>query len=371
MIGPLTPFNSFGAYERAVVENFVYTAQEFGWPLSGFLAGEQRGGDNVRLLEDTWAAKFGVKHAIACNSATSGLLAAADAVGLDHESVYACPTLTMSATVAAPRVLGATPSFIDAESVYYGMQLPLMKRRPHAVFITSLFGHPANLLPLRQWCDENDIYMIEDAAQAPFAMDNGKYVGTIGHIGVFSFNVHKPLQAGEGGMIVTNEDRLAERLRGFINHGEHLGQDAGLNLRMTEISAAIALVQLRRATEIIGGRVAQAEALLSAINTVIPGIFGPHIRSHCTHVYYALSFQIAERRAEFCELLRRQGVPVTEGYTLAHRLPAFGKFKRDLPEAERLHDRSLFYFENCAWDLTAEQIGDIGAAFRLAAEKVL
>ena len=83
--------------------------------------------------------------------------------------------------------------------------------------------------------------MIEDNAQAIYAKEGEKYAGTIGDIGVYSLNVHKSIQAGEGGICVTDDDGLADRLRGCINHGELSGMDIGLNLRMTEVTAAIAI----------------------------------------------------------------------------------------------------------------------------------
>lgn len=146
----------------------------------------------------------------------------------------------------------------------------------------------------------------------------------------------------------------------------------GLNLRMTEITAAIALVQLRRGEEIVAGRVAQAEAILDAIGP-IPGLRPPIVRAGNTHVYYTIPFLIKKNRAEFCEHLRSAGVPIVEGYATGplYRMPAFAPFARPCPVAERLHDRELFYFENCAYDPTPEQIERIGAAFRKAVEQCL
>jgi dTDP-4-amino-4,6-dideoxygalactose transaminase len=363
MIGEIKPFNtiSYGEIARAI--------DAMRGPLSGYLAGRERGGFTVQALEDAWAQAFHVKHAIACNSATSGLMAAAFAVGLRSGDQFACPAMTMSATAAAPMFTGATPFFMDVDSETFGITTDLPYDMP--VFATNLFGHPAQLDTLRRWCDANHTVLIEDNSQSPFAWEGKKFTGTIGDIGVFSLNIHKPLQCGEGGMVTTDDDMFAERLRRFINHGENGGDEIGLNLRMPEVCAAIALVQLRRGEEIIQSRIDQATAILAAIGD-IPGLRMPVTRAKCRHVYYTIPFLIDAGRWQFCKELRDQGVPIVEGYVdPLYRLPAFKKFDRECPVAEDLHDRRLFYFENCAYDVTMEQAEQIGAAFRKAAELVL
>jgi len=381
MIGPLKPFSSIEIDELRAVEYAMH------FPLSGYLAGMERGGDRVRELEDAWTKAFHVKHAIACNSATSGLLAAAFAIGLGRGDLFACSAMTMSATAAAPMFTGARPFFCDVEDETFGLTGEVPHDAP--IFVTNLFGHPAKLHELRRYCDERDTVLIEDNSQSPFAWDGEGFAGTIGHIGVFSLNIHKPIQCGEGGIITTNDDHLAQRMRAFINHGEHSGEGIiGLNLRMPEVCAAIARVQLRRGEEIIQGRIDQATAILAAIGD-IPGLRRPIVRNCCRHVYYTIPFMFemrvgtadsnvnvfhvdAKRRAAFCAALRDQGVPIVEGYVdPLYRLPAFAKWARPCPIAEDLHDRRLFYFENCQYDVTPEQAEQIGAAFRKAAEMVL
>lgn len=377
MIGE--PYNTIGNNEQHAI---WWTMERAGWssalPLSDYLAGKPRGGEMVCALEDAWCETFHVKHAIAVNSATSGLLAAAFAVGLGPGDRFVCPAMTMSATAAAPMFTGATPVFVDVDDETFSIpsnDLPYNV----PVFATNLFGHPADLRRLRQWCDLNKTYLIEDNAQSPFARAEwgpleGLYAGTIGHIGVWSLNVHKHFHCGEGGICTTDDDGLAARLRAFINHGEHVSNQIGLNLRMPEVCATIATVQLRRGEELVWERVEQAEAILAAIGD-IPGIRKPVVRDGCTHVYYTIPFLLDEkvfagpRRSMFCSALRGQGVPIVEGYVEPlYRMPAFAKFARPCPVAEDLHDRRLFYIENCAWTFTKEQIAQIGDAFRKAAE---
>ncbi len=147
---------------------------------------------------------------------------------------------TMSATASVPKILGASIIFADIERETFCLD-PVevhnaITRKTKAVIVTNLFGHPAHLRELRDICDGHGVYLIEDNAQAIFAKEYGVYAGTIGHIGVFSLNVHKHLQVGEGGICVTNSSDLAKKMREAMNHGEMRGGILGLNLRMTEVT---------------------------------------------------------------------------------------------------------------------------------------
>lgn len=373
MIGEIAPYNSMGREEHVVLDDLGFMAgiRDFA-PLSGYLAGKERGGEQVCALEDAWCNTFGVRHAIACNSATSGLLAASFVIGLRAGDTFVCPAMTMSATAAAPMFTGATPLFQDVRDTDFGLQLNVMPDNIKAIFTTNLFGHPS-ILACNEWhLGKDPIFLIEDNAQSPFAMThNGRYAGTNGTIGVWSLNVHKHIQCGEGGMITTDINWIALALREFINHGEN-GQTRriGLNLRMPELCAAVALSQLRRGKELVANRVAQAEAIIAAIGE-IPGIRPPVVQHGCTSVHYTIPFLVENRRDEIVAALRSEGVPLMNGYVAPlYRLPAFSPFARPCPIAESLHDRRLFLFENCAYSPTDRQIHQIGAAFQRVFETI-
>jgi len=341
---------------------------------SGFLGGVLRGGPHVCELEEEWCWKFGSKHAIACNSATSGLMAAVEAArikrGMDRMLV-SVPAFTMSATAAAPSVLGHAIYFEDCEDETFCVAEH--SRNADVFIITNLFGCPAPLHEFRKLADLNGQIMIEDNAQAILAKENGKYAGTIGHIGVFSLNVHKHIQAGEGGVCVTDDDDLALYMRMFINHAEMFENSAmiGLNLRMTEITAFVALQQLGRVDELVRGRQEKAVLLLEAIGEV-PGVRMPVQRENCDHACYAIPFLVERDRRKFVKAMREKRIPLVEGYVNPlNRMPAFTKWACECPVAEDLHDRRLFYWENCAWDPTEEQIKEIGKTFRKVAREVL
>src|SRR5437773_6160001 len=230
--------------------------------LSGFCGspGEQFfGGPMVRALERAWSQRFGVKHSISVNSAMSGLYASVGALGIGPGDEVIVPPYTMSATAIAPLVYGAIPVFADIEPQTFGLDPDSVRRRitarTKAIIAVNLFGHPARLEELMATAHDHGLRLIEDNAQAPLATDGDRYAGTIGDIGVFSLNYHKHIHTGEGGMCVTNDDGLALRLQLIRNHAENaveavgmtdLTNMAGFNYRMTELSAAIGIEQLKK-----------------------------------------------------------------------------------------------------------------------------
>lgn len=323
-------------------------------PLSGYLGGIDKAGYYVTRLQDKWREAFGVKHAIACNSATSGLLAACMAIGIGPGDEVWTTAYSMSATAACAKVLGARIVFIDIETTRFSLDIASVPTgpMPKCIIVTNLFGHPAHLTRIRSWCDSNKVLMIEDAAQSPFATEDGKYAGTIGHIGVFSLNVHKHVQCGEGGVIVTNDDALCAALAGAINHGELSGNAncrAGLNLRMTEPVAAIAVAQLARAKDLILSRINLANELTHMFRG-IPWIKPRVPDEGCWDVYYIWSALVEGiiPRDNFVINLRLRGFPMRLGYTSPlHRV---FNTKQNLPVVQEIEYHKIITFEVCSWD---------------------
>ena len=370
----LPRFNTIGRAERLDAQDVLHHG-----PLSGFLGGEDKGGEWVDRLERRWCKEFGSTHAIAVNSATSGLLAACHAIGVTNEEVIVSP-YTMSATAAAPLFLGGGLIFMDIDPMHYCLdprqvtQIKPRESRYKAIIATNLFGHPAELDKLRKIAHINDAYLIEDNAQAPFAMENGSYAGTIGDIGVFSLNVHKHLQSGEGGVVVTDDDDFADAIRLFINHGEMAGSALGLNLRMTEVTAAIACAQLARGKEIVQSRIDLAESLIEGLkDNPLVTIHPP--RDRCKHVYYTLPMEVKPglSREWLVAQIAEMGVPLVPGYVAPlYWLPAFKEYapQGGCPITEKLHKETLVYFEICGYDPSPAQVQEIINAFNRVAEHV-
>ena len=356
-IKSLKPFYTIGKDEIAA----AIAVLERG-PLSGFLGGNKEGGRNVRILEERFCEIFNVKHAISCNSATSGLLIACMATGVNSKSQVIVPCYTMSATAAVPAFLGAELKFGDIDEGTFNLNhFPIT--RPHTVIVTNLFGHPAGLDDMRLTCNEQGAYMIEDNAQAIMAMEGSKYAGTIGHIGVFSFNVHKHLQCGEGGVCVTNDDRLAHNMRMARNHGELAGGHPGLNLRMTELEAAVAIAQLERRKEIVESRIELANNISSIVAQYAPGIEIPTIKENYIHSFYCWAGKIKYDRKWYVAALQAEGLPITAGYMKPlYHLNAFKKFASPTPIADKV-ESEIVLIETCAIDPSKTQFRAIREAF--------
>jgi len=364
--------------------------------LSGFYGSwcpEFYGGPRIREFECAWAGKFGIPYAVSVNSATSGLFAAMGAVGVTAGDEVIVPPFTMSATAVAPLVYGGIPVFADIDPATFCIDpaqvRSLITPRTRAILAVNLFGHPAPLHELRELADERGIFLVEDNAQGPLAAENGAYAGTIGHIGVFSLNYHKHIHTGEGGLCVTRDEKLYQRLLMIRNHGENVVEPqqvrdltnlVGFNYRMTELSAAVGLVQLDRIEDLVARRVRLAETLSRNLRG-LEGLTVPEVRQGCRHVYYVWTLRVDEdqlgvTRDLFSRALEAEGFPHWQGYLAPlYLLPvfqqriAFGAHPFNLstreyragmcPITERMHGQELLCFENCAYDVSEENAGNL------------
>lgn len=388
----LLPFNGIGRKEKEAVLKLL----DSDFPLSGFHGSARPtfyGGEQVLALEETWSNRFKVKHSISMNSATSALFAAMGAIGISPGDEVIVPPYTMTATAVAPLIYGGVPVFVDIEPNFFCLDIDkLMKAitpSTRAIIAVNLFGHPCELLKLRELSDRLNIFLIEDNSQAVIAEDEGHLAGTIGHIGVYSLNVHKHIQSGEGGVCVTNDQKLAKKLQLIRNHGENvvnwlgindLTNLVGFNFRMTEITAAIARIQLERVDELVG-RVENICNKLSSGISDLPGFTPPRVRSECRHNYYMWSATydasiVGTTREKFSHALALEGFPNSCGYVQPiYQLPLFqqkiaiGKFgypfndqnnydydKRNYPITEIMYNEKLIQFQPVSWTVDDEQV---------------
>lgn len=388
--GELPAYRSFGPRELAAVQRVLDSGC-----LSGFLGDwgpEFDGGPVVRELESAWCERFGSKHAVSVNSATSGLYAALGAAGVSPGDEVIVPPFTMSATAVAPLIYGGVPVFADIDPDTFCLDPAAVRQaispRTKAIIAVNLFGHPAQLSELEAIASEHDLVLIEDNAQAPLASEHGRFAGTVGAIGVFSLNRHKHIQTGEGGICLTDDEDLALRLRLIRNHGENAVEALGIadltnligfNFRLTELTAAVALTQLEDVERHVDTRVAIGDRL-SAEVADLEGLEPPVVRDGCRHVYYiwALRFRedvVGVSRAAFSRALAAEGVPHNVGYVRPlYLLPVFQQrtaigasgfpfnlssrtYPRGLcPTAERMHEHELMLLEVCAFDETATDL---------------
>lgn len=223
---------------------------------SGMRVSAPEGGKFLQLLEAEYRALFGMPHAVACNSATSGLHMALVAAGVTPGSTVLVSGISMSASGAAVHHAQAFPWYVDVdpETGMVTMETILeayeaakddMIAPPSAIVLVHLFGQVFPFIPeLRAALPR--LAIIEDVAQSPACVDNeGRFAGTLGDVGVFSLNQHKVVQCGEGGVCVTRTDAMAQVLKYVRNHGENYSEEfIGYNYRMTELEAAVAFAEV-------------------------------------------------------------------------------------------------------------------------------
>jgi len=371
------------------------------------------GGREVQLLEKEWAKYFKVKHAIAVNSATSGLNIAVGAIGVGPGDEVITTPFTMSATAASILVFNAIPVFADIEEDCYCISSKSIADRitskTKAIMAVNLFGQPYDADNINKLAKKHGLYVIEDCAQAPGALFKGRYAGTISDIGVFSLNYHKHIHCGEGGIVVTNDDRFAERMRLIRNHAEavvggrnikDLVSMLGFNFRMTEMQAAITRCQLKKLKSLVEKRVKNVKYLESMLKG-IPAIECPKVREGCTHVYYqhALKFKegiagidrntfVNAVKAELQPIRFREseGVQIEVGYCeplylqpLYRDKVLYGKngcpfncqhYGKDIsyckglcPIAEKMHYKELFIHEFMLPFMEKRDLDDVAKAF--------
>lgn len=400
--GPLKPFNTIGEEEAQaageVIRSGVLSAY-IGAPGEAFM-----GGEKVRAFERQAAEYFGVKHALGVNSWTSGLIAAVGAIGIEPGDEVITTPWTMAATATAILHFAGIPVFADIEPDTFNIcprsVESLITDRTRAIMAVDIFGQSADMEALRAMADKHGLALLSDTAQAPGSLTGGRMTGTLADIGGYSLNYHKHIHCGEGGILVTNDDRLARRLALIRNHAEavidseepvELANMLGFNFRMGEIEAAIAGCQLVKLADRVATRQAAAGRLDAGL-AGLPGLKTPFIAPGATHVYYVYGLTVdpavtGVSRGAIIEALRAEGVPgLMAGYQNLHLLPMFrnriaygtGGFPwtspyaaREItygpgmcPVAERLHAETFFGLNLCMYDFAPADVDLVLAAFR-------
>ena len=314
-------YQTMGAEEMAAVRRVMESGN-----LSQYLGAwheDFMGGPEVRRLEETWAAHFGVPHALAVNSATSGLFAAVGACGIGPGDEVIVSPYTMSASAIAAAVYGAVPVFADIDPESFCLSAatiaPKLTPRTKAIIVVHIFGGPADMDAILALARPRGIKVIEDCAQAPGALYRGRPVGGLGDLGVFSLNYHKHIHTGEGGVVTTRDPELAERVSLIRNHGEvvvgpkgreDLAGLVGYNYRLTELQAAIAVEQLRKLPGLVEERIRNVEFLaarlagLPGLRPVVPG--GPDRHVFYLHPVHYDSAALGVPRNVFVDALKKE-----------------------------------------------------------------
>jgi perosamine synthetase len=291
-------------------------------------------GERVAEFEKKFADFCEAGHAVAVNNGTAALHAALLAAGIGPGDEVIVPAFSFVATASAVLMCGARPVFADVDEKTFTILPEQVGERTtpktRAVIGVHLFGQPFDVHAVQECCEARGLKLIEDAAQAHGALYKGQKVGGIGHFGCFSFYATKNMITGEGGMVTTNEKAYNERLRLLINHGQsekYLHTCLGYNYRMTDIGAAIGLVQLKKLDKFNLRRRKNAEFYNARL--AVRGLVTPSTAAGMSHVYHQYVVRLTDEfplnRASFIDYLRAKGIGSAVHYPIPlHRQPLFG-----------------------------------------------
>jgi perosamine synthetase len=274
-------------------------------------------GPKVKEFEDRFAEMFGAKHAVAVNNGTTALIASLEVLDLQPGDEVITTPFTFVATINAILQAGATVRFADIGYDDFNIDPTSVAQqitdRTRVIAPVHLYGQMADMDPIMALAQANDVMVLEDSAQSHGASYKGKYAGTFG-MGTFSFYATKNITTGEGGMITTDSDELADKLRTLRNQGmkaRYVYEMAGNNYRLTDLQAVLALPQLSRYSETVARRQANA-AKLSAGLAGIRGLVTPVQLEGREHVWHQYTVRVTDdapiSRDEFVARLGEAGI---------------------------------------------------------------
>ena len=390
----LRPYNTIGSEESKAVQKVLDSGQ-----LSRFVGcweDDFFGGEYVRQFEKDCAKFFNVKHVVTVNSWTSGLICALGAIGIEPGDEVIVTPWTMCATATAILHWNAIPVFSDIEDETFNLDPNKIEnkitKRTKAILAADIFGHSCNVSQLIKIANKYNLKLITDSAQSPGVFNKDKFTGTESHVGGFSLNYHKHIHTGEGGILVTNDEEICERMQLIRNHGEAVVEKKGLknltniighNFRLGEIECAIGIEQLKKLDKLVNDRQRIARLLDNGLRD-LEGLIIPKVLDGNTHAYYVSGIKlnldiIQVSRENLIKALEAEGLTgLMNGYANIHLLPIFQKkiaygnkgfpwysdicsnevnYKKGIcPIAENLHDSSFLGFEMCLHQLSNEEV---------------
>jgi len=343
--------------------------------LSGFRAKPDyfKGGKAINEFEERFAEYIGSKHAVTFNSATSALHTALLSCDIRPSDRVLVPCYTFSASASCILMCGAEPVFCDIDPLSFNMHIDIPRIQsldplPKAAIIVHLQGHPAHKALIRakgiflgKWASRKNIKIIEDASQSIGASYLGKNTGTWGDCGVFSFNQFKHINCGEGGMLVTDNDDIAHKARLIRNHAENFTDMLGYNYRMTEVTAAIGIEQLKKLPDELYRRRCIALKLNHELDK-IDGLTPPIVYPDCSHSWYTYAVKYNNpfmTREKFQAEMDKNGIYFGGKYvTPLHLLPLFQQYAPEggCPVAERMWKTELIVTDFKKWSYNPDRV---------------
>ncbi len=308
-------------------------------------------GPKVAEFEENFAEYVGVKHAVASSSGTTALHLALLAADIGPGDEVITTPFSFAATGNSILYVGAKPVFVDIDYKTYNLDPTKIKsavtEKTKAIMPVHLYGQPADMDPINRTAKDHGLIVIEDAAQAHGALYNEQKTGSLGDMGCFSFYPTKNMTTGEGGIITTNNAEMAEKARVLRAHGEserYTHVVLGYNFRMTDIAAAIGIVQLKNLDKFNQTRIENAKYLIEHIGED-NGIKLPYVASNVKHVFHQFTLRVeGSNRDNLMQFLKEKGI----GTGIHYPRPIYQQkiyqergFIASCPEAERASSEVL------------------------------
>lgn len=315
-------------------------------------------GKYIKLFEDAFSRYCGKKYGIAATNGTTALHLALAALRIGPGDEVIMPSFTIASTAFAVMYCGAKPVFVDSEPDTWNMDPELLTakitKRTKVVLPVHIYGHPCEMSAIMAVARRHDLCVLEDAAESHGAEYEGRKVGGIGDIGCFSFYGNKIITCGEGGMVVTNDRKIADRCRSlknlaFLETKRFWHKEIGFNYRMTNMQAALGLAQFERIEELISRRRRNA-ALYSALLSGVEGLTLPVERPNVKNVYWMYAILVGKdfgvSRGELIKRLKEKGIEPRTFFIPLHNQPFLKKAcrttKERFPVAEDISRRGLY-----------------------------
>lgn len=335
-------------------------------------------GKYIEQFEKIFSEFCNVDYGIACSNGTVALHLAIESLGIGKGDEVIIPAFTMIATANAVIYSGARPVLVDSEKGTWNINPKLIEEKitknTKAIMVVHTYGHPCNMDPIIRIAKKHSLKVIEDAAEAHGAEYKGRRVGSLSDVAAFSFYGNKIITTGEGGMVVTNDKKIAERAKVLRNHAfiepRFLHKEVGFNYRMTNIQAAIGVAQMEYANKLVNARITHAKLynrLLKGVN----GITLPPEKEWAKNVYWMYGLLIEEEfgltKDKVMKNLYEKGIDTRSFFYPMHKQPVFKRDDERFPDttgsypvSEDIYNKG-FYLPSGS-SLTEEQIKTVANA---------
>lgn len=341
-------------------------------------------GKFIEEFEEKFSGYCNVKHGVSCSSGTAALHLALEAIGVSKGDEVIIPTFTMIASCNAVIYAGAKPVLVDSELDTWNIDISKIEEKitnkTKAIMIVHTYGHPVDMDKIKKIANKHNILIIEDAAEAHGAEYKGKKTGSLGDIACFSFYANKIITTGEGGMVVTNNEKWAERAASLRNHffgkTRFLHKEIGYNYRLTNMQAAVGLAQLEKLDDYVDARRNNAKSYNKLLSNV-KGIRTPPEAEWAKNVYWMYGILVKQDfkvdMPKLRDILIKKGIDTRTFFIGMHKQPAYMKNDKRFPDISGSYpisdklEREGFYLPSSS-HLTKDQISYISNTIKSVSE---